>query len=134
LEIIPSRMVALGYGKFWRSDEIVGLCRIEEDRGAGRRTEVHVATSEEPIVASRSERSILRDMVRLPDEEFRAEEARDLLAELLDDLSDINPVLRRMLANEVRVDIRAWEQRIAAILEHDGDGGDDEQEDLFSSP
>jgi hypothetical protein len=127
-------MVALGYGKFWRSDEIVGLCRIEEDRGAGRRTEVHVATSEEPIVASRSERSILRDMVRLPDEEFRAEEARDLLAELLDDLSDINPVLRRMLANEVRVDIRAWEQRIAAILEHDGDGGDDEQEDLFSSP
>lgn len=132
MEIIHGRMVALGYGKFWRSDEIVGLRRIEEDRGPGRRTEVHVSTRENPIVASRSERSILQDMVRLPDEEFRAGEARDLLGELLDDLSDINPVLRRMLANEVRFDVRAWEQRIKALL--DEGAGDDRQEDLFSSP
>ena len=134
LEIIHGRMVALGYGKFWRSDEIVGLAAIQQDRGPGRRTEVHVSTMEEPLVCSRSERSILRDMVRLPDEEFHAEEARDLLAELLDDLADINPVLRRMLANETRVDIRGWEQRIRALLDQAGGSVDDGQEDLFSSP
>lgn len=134
MEIIHGRMVALGYGKFWRSDEIVGVCRIEDDRGPGRRTEVHVSTREDPIVASRSERSILQDMVRLPDEEFRASEARDLLAELLEDLSDINPVLRRMLENEVRVDVRAWEQRISALLDQERGLGDDGQEDLFSAP
>lgn len=127
-------MVALGYGKFWRSDEIVGVSPIEEDRGAGRRTEVYVATLEDPLIVSRSERSILRDMVRLPDEEFRAEEARDLLAELLDDLADINPVLRRMLANEVRVDVRGWEQRISALLDQEAGRTDDSQEDLFSTP
>jgi len=134
LEIIRGRMVALGYGKFWRSDEIVGVSPIEEDRGAGRRTEVYVATLEDPLIVSRSERSILRDMVRLPDEEFRAEEARDLLAELLDDLADINPVLRRMLANEVRVDVRGWEQRISALLDQEAGRTDDSQEDLFSTP
>ena len=134
MEIIRGRMVALGYGKFWRSDEIVGVSPIEEDRGAGRRTEVYVATLEDPLIVSRSERSILRDMVRLPDEEFRAEEARDLLAELLDDLADINPVLRRMLANEVRVDVRGWEQRISALLDQEAGRTDDSQEDLFSTP
>lgn len=133
MEIIHGRMVALGYGRFWRSDDIVGVCRIEDERGPGRRTEVHVATSDETLVASRSERSILRDMVRLRDDEFRAEEARNLLAELLDDLSDITPVIRRMLANEASVDVRAWELRIAALLEPAQPTVDDEQEDLFSA-
>lgn len=133
MDIIRGRMVPLGYGKFWRSDEIVGLSPILEDRGAGRRTEVYVSTVEGAVVASRSERSILRDMVHLPDEEFRAGEARDLLAELLEDLGDINPVLRRMLANEVRFDVKGWEQRIAALLEREGGSVDEDQEDLFAS-
>ncbi len=133
LEIIHGRMVALGYGRYWRSDEIVGLRPIEEERGAGRRTEVFVSTSDVPIVASRSERTILRDMVRLRDEEFRAEEARHLLAELLDDLSDVTPVIRRMLGNEVGVDVRAWELRIAALVDPEQHAAPEEQEDLFSA-
>ena len=133
MEIIPGRMGALGYGKFWRSDEIVGLSPIQEDRGAGRRTEVFVATVDQPLVASRSERSILRDMVRLPDEEFLAGEARDLLAELQEDLRDINAVLRRVLSNEARFDVKGWEQRIAAVLDQESGSGD-EQEDLFAAP
>lgn len=133
MEIIHGRMVALGYGRYWRSDEIVGLRPIEEERGAGRRTEVFVSTSDVPIVASRSERTILRDMVRLRDEEFRAEEARHLLAELLDDLSDVTPVIRRMLGNEVGVDVRAWELRIAALVDPEQHAAPEEQEDLFSA-
>ena len=29
MEIKPDRMISLGYGRFWRSDAIVGLMRIE---------------------------------------------------------------------------------------------------------
>jgi hypothetical protein len=127
-------MVHLGYGRFWRSDEIVGLCPIEENRGPGRRTEVFVSTREEPLLVSRSEQSILRDMASLPNEEFEAEEARGLLGELLEDLHDVTPVLRRMLENEVRLDLDLWERRIRSLLHRSTSRGEGEdQEDLFSS-
>ena len=58
MEVKRGRMVHLGYGKYWRSDEIVGLSPIEKDRGPGRRTEVWVATREEPLVASRTLRRL----------------------------------------------------------------------------
>jgi hypothetical protein len=136
LEIKQGRMVHLGYGKYWRSDEIVGLCPIEENRGAGKRTEVFVATREEPLLVSRSERSILSDMASLPGNEFEAEEARGLLSELLEDLHDVNPVLRRMLENEVRVDLDIWDRRIKTILQRGKVKEEEEenQEDLFSIP
>lgn len=133
MEIKHGRMVHLGYGKYWRSDEIVGLCPIEENRGPGRRTEVSVSTREEPLLVSRSEQSILRDMASLPDEAFEAEEARGVLAELLDDLHDVTPVLRRMLENEVRLDLDEWERRIKALLHRSvSRDGPEDQEDLFS--
>jgi len=125
LEIKQGRMVHLGYGKYWRSDEIVGLCPIEENRGPGRRTDLTV---------SRSEQSILSDMASLPDNEFEAEEARGLMSEFLEDLHDVKPVLRRMLENEVRVDLDMWERRIKALLLRGAGGKDDgDQEDLFSA-
>lgn len=55
-------MVPLGYGRFVRADEIVALLPIEDGRGSGRRTYVHVAGLATPIVASRSEGAILADM------------------------------------------------------------------------
>lgn len=132
MEIKAGRMVHLGYDKFWRSDEIVGLCPIENDRGPGRRTEVYVATRADPLVASRTERSILRDMIHLPREAFEAEEARELLNDLLDDLGDLTPVLRRMLLNEAQLDINAWERRISGFVSAGEDEDeDDDQEDLF---
>ncbi len=54
------------------------------------------------------------DMASLPDGEFEAEEARGLLSELMEDLHDVNPVLRRMLENEVRVDLDMWDRRLRA--------------------
>ena len=134
MEIKQGRMVHLGYGKYWRSDEIVGLCPIEENRGPGRRTAVYVATQEEPLLVSRSERSILSDMASLPDGEFEAEEARGLLSELMEDLHDVNPVLRRMLENEVRVDLDMWDRRLKALLQRGKDPEEENQEDLFSLP
>jgi hypothetical protein len=55
-------MVRLGYGRFVRADDIVAVLPIDEGRGRGRRTHVHVAGLGGPIVASRSEAAILADM------------------------------------------------------------------------
>jgi len=55
-------MVPLGYGRFVRADDVVAVLPIEEGRGRGRRTYVHVAGLAAPVVASRSEASILGDM------------------------------------------------------------------------
>jgi hypothetical protein len=55
-------MVPLGHGRFVRADDIVAVLPIEEGRGPGRRTHVHVAGLAVPIVASRSEGAILADM------------------------------------------------------------------------
>ena len=55
-------MVPLGYGRFVRAEEIVAVLPIDEGRGRGRRTHVHVAGLGAPIIASRSEGAILADM------------------------------------------------------------------------
>jgi hypothetical protein len=56
-------MVFLGFGKFARADKIYALEPLTGgDRGGGRRTRVWVEGIAEPIVASRTERSILAEM------------------------------------------------------------------------
>ena len=62
MDIKSGRMVFLGYGKYWRSDRIVGLVPIEGDRGPGRRTDVFVEDRAQAIVASRTEDAILADL------------------------------------------------------------------------
>ncbi len=124
-------MVYLGYGKYWRSDAIVGLRPIEEERGPGRRTEVYTATLEAPIVASRSERAILRDMAVASDEQFRMQEARAVLGDLIDALDDVPDVLRRMLITEARFDVPAWIRRLRNLTKLEVPEGSDEQNELF---
>jgi hypothetical protein len=55
-------MVFLGHGKYARADRIFALEPIGEDRGDGRRTLVWVEGIAEPLIASRTERTILADM------------------------------------------------------------------------
>ena len=56
-------MVFLGFGKYARADKIYALEPLRGDeRGDGRRTRVWVEGLTEPIVASRTERTILHDM------------------------------------------------------------------------
>src|SRR6185312_8042251 len=56
-------MIFLGYGKYVRADRIYALEPIEgDDRGDGQRTRVWIDGMEEPLVASRTERTILADM------------------------------------------------------------------------
>ena len=57
------RMVFLGFGKYARADKIYALEPITAtSAGSGRRTRVWVEGIAEPIVASRTERTILHDM------------------------------------------------------------------------
>ena len=56
-------MVFLGFGKYARADRIYALEPLRGDeRGGGRRTRVWIEGVPDPIVASRTERTILHDM------------------------------------------------------------------------
>ncbi|MFQ5529695.1 MAG: hypothetical protein ACE5FP_05035 [Gemmatimonadota bacterium] len=130
MEIRPARMIYLGYGKYWRSDEIAGLLPIENGRGPGRRTEVYVTTREEPIVASRSQQTILGDMASLPAGVAHASEQASALGSMLEELDALPPVLRRLLEREGGFDVEFWVRRLSK-LQQTGEQDDGEQEDLF---
>lgn len=136
MDIRPARMIFLGYGKYWRSDHIVGLLPIENGRGPGRRTEVYVATREDPIVASRSEQTILDDMAQVPDEAARLARLSVALEDLLEEMEALPPVLRRMVEREGGLDLDLWIRRLRGLrTDEPGDGvrTGPGQEDLFGA-
>ena len=56
-------MVFLGFGKYARADRIYALePLVGDERGGGRRTRVWIEGVTEPLIASRTERTILHDM------------------------------------------------------------------------
>lgn len=112
-------MIALGYGKFFRSDSIAGLEPIEVDRGPGQRTKVYVDSIDEPVVASRSEHAILRDLVGMSRAESKSEEQYALLADILDTIAEINPVLRSIIRTQGNWDLDRLEERIRDVLGED---------------
>ncbi len=100
-------MIALGFGKFARADRIYALePLVGDERGDGRRTLVWVEGIANPIVASRTEATILREMgqphvVEAP----LLDEALDLASRLAAaadagrvDLHDLGRRARRILA------------------------------------
>ncbi|HEY6209763.1 MAG TPA: hypothetical protein VIW28_11930 [Gemmatimonadales bacterium] len=130
MDIRRDRMVFLGYGKYWRSDAIVGLMPIEEDRGPRRRTNVFVDGHTEPIVASRTEQSILEDM-GATDETFQVQSLRESITELLAAFHEFSPVLRRALLHEHHFDVEKWEQRLGEILRSPAAPEPVDQSELF---
>lgn len=119
MEIKEGVMVPLGYGKFARSDKIISLERIEDDRGPGRRTVVNVEEVKSPIVASRTENSILANMVEIPRNELEASAALELLYDIGDDIQKIGPMLRKSIKKEASFDLDKLEKRINEILQHE---------------
>jgi len=130
MDIKRDRMVFLGYGKYWRSDGIVGLMPIEDDRGPRRRTNVFVEGRAEPIVASRAEQTILEDM-GATEGGFQTQALREAISELLATFHELSPVLRRALLNEHHFDIERWEQRLGEILRAPGTPEPVQQSELF---
>jgi hypothetical protein len=130
MDIKRDRMVFLGYGKYWRSDGIVGLMPIEEERGPKRRTNVFVDGRAEPIIASRTEQSILEDM-GATEGGFHVQALREAITELLAALHELSPALRRTLEQEHQFDVQQWEQRLGEMLRAPQAPEPVEQNELF---
>lgn len=119
MEVRKDVIVPLGYGKFIRSDKIVGLEPIEDDRGPGKRTYVHVEGIQNPIIASRTENSILSNMVETPEEIMEATAAIELLKDILDDITQIGPMLQKSIKEEAKLDLKKIALRIDEIINHE---------------
>lgn len=110
-------LVHLGYGKYVRSDQVTTVLPIEEDRGPGRRTFVHVEGQTDPLVASRAEDSIVRDLVQEPREVTQSRQQQEILRDMLSDLANVNPTVRRIARDEGNLDMERLERRIREVLE-----------------
>ncbi|MEO8291059.1 MAG: hypothetical protein ABI649_08725 [Gaiellaceae bacterium] len=107
------RMVFLGFGKFARTDKIYALEPLTgADRGDGRRTRVWVEGIAEPVIASRTERSILSEMgVRDAGRVQLLDDAVALAERIVEDadkgrvdLTDLGKRARRLLEATARPD------------------------------
>jgi hypothetical protein len=108
--------VPLGYGKFFRSESIVGLEPVEENRGPGRRTKVYIENLEEPIIASRSENAILGDMTGEPREALKAQQLSQLAADVLNSINEISPMLRSFIRDQAKWDLDRLAERLHDAL------------------
>jgi hypothetical protein len=116
-DVTAPRMVFLGFGKYARADRIYALEPLAPgDRGSGRRTRVWIEGVPEPVVASRTERTILHDMGQ--GEATRSPLIDDALAlaqRLVDD------------AEQGRVDLNELTKRARRLLEASAKPPDPEQ-------
>jgi hypothetical protein len=109
MKIIPDRIVSLGFGKYVRADRVVALVPIEEDRGSGRRTLVYVQDITDPLVAGRTEATILRDMVGAESG------AIELLRELQVQIGQVRPLLSASIRSEAGLDLDQLSRRISDL-------------------
>ena len=121
-------MVFLGFGKYARADRIYALEPIlGEERGGGKRTIVWVEGISEPLVASRTERTILQDMGE--DASAQASVLEDALAlaeRLADDSERIGPLLARSIKVESGVDVSELGKKARDLLEQSARDVDDQ--------
>jgi hypothetical protein len=112
-------MVFLGFGKYVRSDRIYALEPITDDRrGSGRRTLVWVDGIADPIVASRTERTILVDMgQRDAMASGLVDQAVALAERVAADAERAGPLLRRSIKAEAGVDLDELARRARRLLE-----------------
>lgn len=108
---MAERMVFLGFGKWARADKIYALEPITgEERGGGRRTRVWIEGIPDPVLAGRTERTILHDMgqdaatatVVLDDALDLAERVAKAVDEGPLDLRDLGRRARRVLEKTAR--------------------------------
>jgi hypothetical protein len=110
------KLIALGYGRFVLSDEVVAVQPVEEGRGPGRRAFVWVRDLKEPIVASRSEEAIVRDLTTPADDAMRLRQQRAVLQQVVKTLDAVPPLLRRVLREEDGVDLEALADDVRKVL------------------
>jgi hypothetical protein len=117
MRIQSSMLVHLGFGKYVRSDRVTAVLPIEEDRGPGRRTFVYLEGQSDPLVASRAEDTIVRDLVQEPREVTQSRQQQEILSDLLMDLAQVNTTVRRIARDEGGLDLEKLERRIREVIE-----------------
>ncbi|MCU0308230.1 MAG: hypothetical protein MUE51_10790 [Thermoleophilia bacterium] len=128
----PAPLVALGFGTYARADRVYAIRPIgPEARGPGRRTLVWVEGITEPLVASRSEGAILRDLgADVPGAGGGLiADALGLVQELARQSAGVGALLRRQIKAEAGLDLDALEAHARALLDRAPAGGG--QESLF---
>ena len=100
-----------------RSDQVKAVIPIEEVRGPGRRTFVYLQGQADPIVASRAEDTIVRDLVQEPREVTQSRQQQEIMQDLLLDLSNVNATVRRIVRDEGGLDMERLERRIREVVE-----------------
>jgi hypothetical protein len=103
MRIQSGQMISLGYGKYVRSDDVIAVEGLVDGRGPGRRALVWVRGLADPIVASRSEDSILADLVSPAEESARQQ--RFVLQKTVRYLDEIPGNLRRRIRDASGVDL-----------------------------
>ena len=123
------RMVFLGFGKYARADRIYALEPIlGDERGGGKRTMVWVEGISEPLIASRTERTVLQDMGE--DASAQASVLEDALAlaeRLAEDSERIGPLLARSIKAESGVDVSELGKKARELLEQSALGGEEQR-------
>jgi hypothetical protein len=105
MRIQSGQLVALGYGTYVSSDDVIAVEPITDGRGPGKRALVWVRGIPEPLVASRSEGAIVDDLVTPAEEAARMTAQRTALRRLTGVLDAISPGVRRILSEETDTDI-----------------------------
>lgn len=116
MRVQSGQMVALGYGKYVLSEEVVAVQPLTEGRGPRRRTTVWIRGLPEPLVASRSEEAILNDLATPADETARLRQQRSVLQQVVKTFDAIPAVLRRVLREENGVDLDAVASEVRRVL------------------
>src|SRR5699024_4597765 len=105
-------IVTLGYGKIVREDTTNALDHIDVHRGPGNRTLVYIENINNPITASKTETSILANISKTPKEVLEAAAALELLQDILDDIEQIGPMLKRSINEEAGLNLDRIEMKI----------------------
>ena len=116
MRIQSDQLVSLGYGKYVRSDEVAAVEPITEGRGPGRRSRVWLRGVAEPLIASRAEGSIVDDLVTPAEEASRMRQQRSALRNIAASLTELSPVLRRVLKEESGVDVSGLIEEAERVL------------------
>ena len=105
MTIQSDQLISLGYGRYARSDDVVAIEPIVEERGPGRRTLVWIRGLPEPLIASRSDRALADDLLTRPDDLAHLRELRGQLRAMAGRLEAIPAVLRRVIREEAGIDV-----------------------------
>ena len=111
------RMIFLGFGKYARADKIYAVEPIVgKERGGGNRTRVWIEGVPDPIIAGRTERTILHDM---------GQDAASA-AVVLDDAVDLAERVAKAV-DEGSFDVRDLGRRARRVLEKTATPAEPEQ-------